>query len=128
MYFCRRLAAWISRHRPRFVRISNLVRTVQALSVPLKENARGVLAVHYKQGKTRGCLLDDIYSPVPERGIGGTAPVSPEFLTLADWQIVENTGSKLMIQIELGKSPIRMDSPRERPKSSAGSRTKSVWK
>src|ERR1700730_12295986 len=85
--------------------IADLVGAIQADAVPLKVRARPV-AVYDEERKPGSNFLDHVHFPIPEDGIDGSAPVATKLLTLSEGQIVGHAGGQLMVEVDLGESPI----------------------
>ena len=89
----------IGRNRASLVRIANLIWTLEGVSVVGEEHPRSVAAVHYEQRKSRGGVFDKIHLPVPEYGVRRPVPTSTVLLSLAKWQVIQNAGREIVIQI-----------------------------
>ena len=111
----RSVASRVGRNRAGLVWISDLVRAVQDVSVPHEVDAGAIVAVHHKQRKTSGRLLDHVDLPVTENAIHRTAPVTPETLAFTERKIVQHAGGELLGQIELRKAPIGLLTAGQRP-------------
>src|SRR5579864_3457333 len=73
-----------------------------------------IVAIHYKQGKARGCSHNPIDFPVAEDNINRTTPPAAKLLAFAKRQFVSNTGSELMVEIKGRQRPIKLLISRQR--------------
>src|ERR1700751_3028316 len=121
IYLGGRHARRISRNRAGLVWIPHLIRAIQSVAVPSEINSGcagmpgiGIVAIHYKQGKARGCSHNPIDFPVAEDNINGTTPPAAKLLAFAKRQFVSNAGSELMVEIKGRQRPIKLLISRQR--------------
>src|SRR5437016_1357851 len=108
-------ASRISRNRAGLVWIPHLIRAIQSVAVPGEINSGCVgmpgiviVAIHYKQGKARGCSHNPIDFPVAEDNINRTTPPAAKLLAFAKRQIVGNASSERVVQVKVRKSPVQL--------------------
>src|SRR5438477_7047604 len=107
-------ATRIALDRPCLVWIADLVWTLVSASVIGEEHSRSITAIDYEQRESGSGPDDRIQLPVPEDGIGRTAPITAELLTFPEWQVVQDAGGEAVIQIQLRQSPIQFRAARKR--------------
>src|SRR5690348_13970023 len=107
--YCRRSGATrITRNRPSLVRIANLVWTLESISVVREENPGSVSAIHDKQWEAGGGMFNDIQLPVAQDRIRRPGPIAAEVFAFSKGQVIQNAGSKVVVQIQLREAPVEL--------------------
>src|ERR1700688_400625 len=105
------------------VAASHLVWTVEVVAVAagVKGHARdarpakiSVSAVNEGISETGGDLLNKRQLPAAQNRVGRFAPTVAKLLTRSEGQVVDHTASKVMMQVDLGGSPIELLPIRQR--------------
>ena len=90
-------ATGIARDWTRLVRITDLVRTLESISVIRKEDPGLIRTVNYKQGESRRSSHYRIKLPVSQNGALGATPVASEALAFTKRQIVQDASRKAVV-------------------------------
>ena len=81
---------------------------VVAIAAGVEGDSGIVHAVEKGEGKARGDSFDQCQLPSAQNRVGRVAPTVAELLAPAEGQVVDHTGYKVMMEVDLGRSPIEL--------------------